>query len=47
MKRALGYSAALLALYLGVVYFEGASSDIKAGGSGAKSIIAAFQGRNA
>jgi hypothetical protein len=47
MRKALGYGAALIALYLGVVYFEGASSDISAGGKGVKSIVAAFQGRNA
>ena len=47
MKKALAYGAGLLAVYLVVVNFEGASSVTSAGAQGLTSVIAAFQGRNA
>ncbi len=43
--KALKYGAVLLGIYLGVVYFEGASKDLGAAGTGISRIISAFQGR--
>lgn len=45
MKKALGYSAGLIALYLVVANGTKAGTAMKSGASGATSIIKAFQGR--
>jgi hypothetical protein len=45
MKTALKYGAGLIGIYLAVVYFDGATSDLGSLGTAGASIIAAFQGR--
>jgi hypothetical protein len=44
-KKALGYGAGLIALYLGVVYATGFSKNINSASTGAVSLVKAFQGR--
>ncbi len=46
MRNALKYSAALIALYLGVAYATGSGVLLKEGTRGAATVIRAFQGRN-
>jgi len=45
MKQGLKYGAALIGIYLVVVYFDGASKDLGSLGTGVSSVVAAFQGR--
>jgi hypothetical protein len=45
VRKALLYSAGLIALYLAVEYYTGFSTDTKAATGGATNIIKAFQGR--
>lgn len=44
-KKALLYSALLIALYLGVEYYTGFSKDTTAAANGGSTLIRAFQGR--
>jgi hypothetical protein len=45
MRKALGYAAALIAVYLVVVHASGAGTVIKGSTSGAGTVIKALQGR--
>lgn len=45
MRKAMMYSAGLIALYLVVEHYTGFSKDITSSGSGAQTVIKAFQGR--
>ncbi|MFD9053286.1 hypothetical protein [Streptomyces zaomyceticus] len=45
MKKALGYGAGLIALYLAVSYSTGFSRGVSSASSGSASVIKAFQGR--
>ena len=45
MRKALTYSAVLIALYLGVYYATGSGTLITDATNGATSVIRAFQGR--
>lgn len=44
-KKALTYSAGLIALYLGVAYASGSGTVLKNGAAGGVSLVKAFQGR--
>jgi hypothetical protein len=44
-KKALGYGAGLIALYLAVAYSTGFSKGVNASASGATNLVKAFQGR--
>lgn len=44
-KKALGYGAGLIALYLAVAYSTGFSKNVNSASSGATSLVKAFQGR--
>jgi hypothetical protein len=45
MKKALTYSAGLIALYLVVNYATGAGNVLKSGSAGAAGLVKTFQGR--
>lgn len=45
MKKALGYGAGLIALYLIVYYGSNSGRVIAAGASGTSTVVKAFQGR--
>ena len=45
MKKALAYGGGLIALYLGVVHFQGASAVGSTASGGVSNIIASLQGR--
>jgi hypothetical protein len=45
MKQALKYGASLIGIYLAVVYFDGATSDLGGLSTGVSTIIGALQGR--
>ncbi|MFE7413137.1 hypothetical protein [Streptomyces laurentii] len=45
MKKALGYGAGLIALYLAVAYSTGFSKGVSSASSGATNLVKAFQGR--
>lgn len=45
MGKGIKYAAALIALYLGVNYASGLSSDLKSGGTAAKSLVNSLQGK--
>jgi hypothetical protein len=45
-KTVLKYMAVLIALYLGVEYASGLSSDVKTGATGTEGIISTLQGRS-
>lgn len=47
MRQGLKYGAGLIGIYLAVVYFDGATSDLGAGGTAISNVVAAFQGRAA
>jgi hypothetical protein len=44
-KKALGYGAGLIALYLAVAYSTGFSKNVSSAASGSVSLVKAFQGR--